>query len=266
MDLTTSKPVFGLASDLHMDFAAMNPEFFDWRGDVLLLAGDLAEEDRLRKMISFWDQVQHMAKEVYVISGNHEFYGSELDTADQHLSEFLEAYPNITALRNDCVETHGVMLFGSTMWADFEKAKPTVMWDARQRMNDYRCIRVEKNGYRKLTPDMTLIEHQKALMALRNALEQHPDKPFVVMTHHAPSFQSIRRDYVADALNGAYASDLENFIIENRQIQAWVHGHIHTRKAYDIEGCMVMVNARGYPSERPANLPPYTPMSFQLEY
>ena len=266
MELSTAKPLFGLASDLHLDFAAMNPEFFEWRGDVLLLAGDLAEEDTLRKKTDFWDQVQHMAKEVYVISGNHEYYGSEIDTADRHLSEFLKAYPNIRLLQDECVETHGVMLFGGTLWADFEGGKPTVMWVMRQRMNDYHRIRVANKGYSKLTPEQTMRKHRDSLEALQAALQQYPDKPFLVMTHHAPSFESIRRDYANHELNGAYATNLEQLIINNRQIQAWVHGHIHTHKSYDVEGCMVIVNARGYPGERPNHLPPYMPQPFQLEY
>lgn len=264
MELTT-KTRFGLASDLHLDFGPMNPEFFDWRGDILLLAGDLAEEDRLRKMVPFWEGVSKMAKEVYVIAGNHEFYRSEIDTAVGHMKEFLEAYPNIRYLDDETVVTHDVAIFGSTLWADFEKGNPMVMWDARTQMNDYRHIRVKRDGYRKLTPDQTLSRHRRALMALENSLKEHSDLPFVVMTHHAPSFQSVRSDYANDPLNGAYASNLEQFIIDNRQIQTWVHGHIHTRCAYDVEGCMVMANTRGYPGERPGNLPPYQPLTFELE-
>lgn len=266
MELTTSKPIFGLASDLHMDFEAMNPEFFDWRGDVLLLAGDLAEEDRLRKMKSFWDGVVQMAPEVYMVCGNHEHYGSEIDSTHRHLREFLaEKYPSVKLLENDTVVTRGVAIFGATMWADFQNRDPMVMWDAQSMMNDYRQIRVKSAGYRPLRPVETLGLHVQSLRALEKSLEEHSELPFVVMTHHAPTFQNINPAYTNSKMNGAYATDLEEFIIGHRQIQAWVHGHIHYRNMTDIEGCQVMVNTRGYPGERPAHLPPYQPLSFKLE-
>lgn len=260
-----SKPLFGLASDLHMDFASMNPEFFEWRGDVLLLAGDLAEEDNLRKMHEFWTRVADMADEVYTVAGNHEFYGSEIDSAHDHLREYLVNFPNIRLLEDEWVETHGIDLFGATMWSDFERGNPVVMWDAQQRMNDYKQIRIKRDGYRRINPNHTLIKNQNTLNCISEFIENREVKrDIVIMTHHAPSFQSIRKEYVSDSLNGAYATALDEHIHRTPDIKVWVHGHIHTYKDYMIDNCRVMCNARGYPGERGEQYGPYEVKPFRI--
>lgn len=256
-------PLFGVASDFHADFAKLNPEFFEWRGDVLLLAGDLAEEDHLRKMPAMWDQIQHMAKEVYVIAGNHEFYGSELGTTEDHLIEFLKDYPNIRFLKDEAVETHGVTIYGSTLWTDFDKGNPITMYSAGSMMNDYRKIRTK--GYRKIKPIDIGAVHANSLFKMKNFLSE-VSGPVIIMTHHAPSFMSVRTEFIGDKLNGAYASSLEEMILDHPQIKAWVHGHIHTFKDYMIGDCRVMVNARGYPGERNADkYGPYEVHPFRIE-
>ena len=269
MDLVTSKPLFGLASDLHLDFADINPEFFEWRGDYLLLAGDIAEDDHLRKMEPFWDKVSRMAKQVFVISGNHEYYGSELDVADRHIDEFLSQWPNIKTLRNEAVDLGNVILFGGTMWTDYGGNNPLSIMDASSLMNDYKQIRVKHKAYSKLRPTDILLEHGFARNALQNALEQYPDRPFLVMTHHGPTMESIHPHYRGgqyNTLNDAYCNRFDRLIEETPQIQAWVHGHIHWLLNYDVCGCRVLCNPRGYPGERPDNLPPYMPLPFRLEY
>lgn len=267
MDLTTKKPIFGLASDLHLDFQDMHPDFFQWRGDVLLLAGDIGEEDFLRKSRndSFWDRISEMAPQVFMISGNHEHYRSEIDKTDEHLREHLKRWPNIRLLKNEAVDLGYVVLYGSTMWTNYG-GNPLSALTAQSEMNDYKQIRVAHKGFRKLNTNDVLLEHGYATNGLQNALDAYPDRPFLVMTHHAPSHQSVHPAYKTQgSLNDAYCNRFERLIENEPRIQAWVHGHIHWFLNYDIAGCYVLCNPRGYPGERPDHLPPYRPLSFQLE-
>lgn len=268
MDLTTKPaPIFGLASDLHLDFADMNPEFFDWRGDVLILAGDIAEDDYLRsaKVCDFWNRVSEMAPHIYVVTGNHEYYHSEIDTADDHIRKHLENWPSIKLLQNEAIDYRGLMIFGSTMWTSFRNSDPLVMFDAQNVMNDYKMIRVKQNGYGRLRPTHILGEHAVATNELRAALEDHPDKPFLVITHHAPTGDAVAPKYAGDMINFCYHNEFDRLIEATPQIQAWVHGHVHWYYTANVHGCQVMCNPRGYPGERPAHLPPYQPLSFRLE-
>jgi len=70
----------------------------------------------------------------------------------------------------------------------------------------------------------------------------------VVITHHAPSRQSIPKPFGNDLLSAAYASDLED-VIESLNPTLWVHGHMHTTLDYHIGSTRILANPRGYPGE-----------------
>lgn len=256
----------GIASDLHLSFGEMNPEFFDWRGDVLLLAGDLDEDDFLRKHCrKFFDQVSEMATWVLIIAGNHEFYRSELDTTEGHLRKFLEEWSNIILLKNEVFRVAHVDIFGGTMWTDYH-GSPIAEWHAQANLNDFKKIRIKGKAYRKIIPRDILVEYQKCYNALLDFLYNDEDgRTKVVMTHHAPSMQSVPPRYRNDyELNKAYCNHFERLIEENPRISTWVHGHTHDFFQYKIGETDVFCNPRGYPGERPAHLPPYQPVSFEL--
>jgi Icc-related predicted phosphoesterase len=85
-------------------------------------------------------------------------------------------------------------------------------------------------------------------------LSEHRDKPFVVITHHAPSFVSVPEYYKHDHLmNGGYASDLSEDILDNENIKVWVHGHMHDPVDYKIGETRILANPRGYPGETETN-------------
>lgn len=250
----------GVASDLHLDFADMNPEFYAWRGDLLLLAGDLGEEDYLRKHCAeFFDKVSKMATEVLVISGNHEYYGSEIDTADDHVDVFLEQWKNIIPLRNEVRSFGEVDVFGATMWTDFH-GSPLAEITAAREMNDFRKIRIKQYAYRKINPRDIVHRHQRAKNKLLDFLDAPSSGIKLVMTHHAPSMQSIPPRYRQyHELNKAYCNRFENMIESYPELSYWVHGHTHDYFRYNIGQTEVLCNPRGYPGERPGHLEPYQP-------
>lgn len=255
----------GLASDLHMDFALLNDEFFGWRGDVLLLAGDLAEEDFLRseKCLPFWERVSEMAPVVLCNLGNHEFYRSEIDRALTHMREHTQRWTNITFLENETFELDGMVVFGATYWTNFDN-NPTAEFGAGLVLNDYRQIRVANSGYRPLK----VVETKGMNLRSRFMLEQTLARnlPTLVMTHHAPSLLSTHPKYKDDfEMNLAYCNRDEDLILRNPNIKAWVHGHTHWKWDYEIGNTRVLCNARGYPGERPTFLPAYQPLEFILE-
>jgi len=72
-------------------------------------------------------------------------------------------------------------------------------------------------------------------------------KKYVIVGHHAPSKQSIKPRYRSDNLiNGAYSSDLSEFILDHPQIKLWTHGHTHDIFDYKIGETRVLCNPRGY--------------------
>ena len=120
------------------------------------------------------------------------------------------------------------------------------MMEAAQCMNDYKVIRITPK-YRKLNPTDTLNFHKDSKKYLLNQLQTLNENVFVI-SHHAPSYQSIPQEYKKNA-NGAYCSNLDDIIINHPQIKYWVHGHTHTAFNYMIEGCRVICNPGGYPGQ-----------------
>ena len=89
-------------------------------------------------------------------------------------------------------------------------------------------------------------DHKKMLDYIKIATE-NKTKQYVVVTHHAPSPISIAECYKHDTLmNGAFASDLSEFILDRPQIKMWTHGHMHNVSDYMVGDTRVVCNPRGY--------------------
>lgn len=114
-----------------------------------------------------------------------------------------------------------------------------------------------------LDPLDTVEYHRKMLDYIKivtHMLGENTQK-FVVVGHHAPSKASTHPRYKEDTLmNGAYSTDLSEFILDRPQIKLWVHGHTHDPFDYMIGSTRVVCNPRGYfGHERQADL-------FELKY
>jgi Icc-related predicted phosphoesterase len=240
-----------LVSDLHLEFGdCVLPG-----GDVLVLAGDIFlardfknETTRTAQYRRFIDkELSKYAKVIYVL-GNHEHYHHKyLDTYDV----LQVAMPdNVFMLENSMIEIEDVLFYGATLWSDFLKGDHFVMNFASQYMNDFRVIKNYSTvpyTTGKFTPHTALQVHKHSVNLLRGALSTcTPDAKVVVVTHHAPTFASVSQEFAGDHLNGAYASDLSNLILDNPVIKAWCHGHMHSTSDYMVGSTRVMANPRGY--------------------
>ena len=68
-----------------------------------------------------------------------------------------------------------------------------------------------------------------------------------MVTHHAPSIRSIADRYKSDPVSAAFASNMDDFILEH-QPRLWIHGHTHESFDYEIGKTRVVCNPRGYAS------------------
>jgi len=250
-------------SDLHLEMCEHGHGVPDLgKGDVLILGGDIlcarhfkkdgplhkVYDDFLQKCVKNFDEVLY-------INGNHEFYSSHYDTTFDVLAEHLPK--EIHYLENDYVKIKDWVFLGATLWTDFRNENALEMMEAAQCMNDYKVIRIGSN-YRKMNPDDTLGFHKKSKQFLLDTLPMFENQKVWVLSHHAPSYQSVHPKYrSAGIANGAYASDLNDLILDNPQIKYFSHGHTHENMDYMIGDCRVICNPRGYfPSEINPNFNP----------
>jgi hypothetical protein len=136
------------------------------------------------------------------------------------------------------------------------------MMEASQCLNDYKVIRIGSN-YRKMRPEDTLGFHKKSKQFLLDTLPIFENQKVWVLTHHAPSYQSVSTKYRSSGIaNGAYVSDLDDLILDHASIKYFSHGHTHESMDYMIGDCRVVCNPRGYyPTEVNENFNP----NFEVE-
>ncbi len=254
-------------NDLHIEFDN-GPQLKLPGGNTLLLPGDICVAAYLRK-----NRTDKLAKKhervcrefffhecakyerVLMIPGNHEHYNGIFDYTVEILREFLEG-TNVTVLDKEWVDLDDKwQLFGGTLWTDYNNQDWFAMHAAKDKMNDHTIIKMLKpvaNPYGefmgRFLPHDAYVEHNKTLEALENGIYDMAriDRPTIVMTHHAPTHQSIMPQYQGDLLNAAYASDLSEQILRLNNIKYWFHGHMHDSIEYEVGECKVYCNPRGY--------------------
>jgi len=261
-----------VVSDLHLEFADINIKNDDGC-DVLILSGDIMvaqdlhdhpemdygmysnadlknigrrQESALR-FRDFLKRVSFQFPHVVYVAGNHEFYHGKWVKGIQYLRETCAVYPNVHFLERDCVKIDDVTFVGGTLWTNMNKADPLTLHAVRDMMNDFRIIKNDEKGYTNLKPADTVIRHRETLAYIKTVIAEKHDEKFVVVGHHSPSFQSIHESYKSDMLmNGAYHSDLSEFILDHPQIKLWTHGHTHHPFDYMIGETRIVCNPRGY--------------------
>lgn len=268
---------FVLMSDLHLEFQGHNPVQFP-QADVLVLAGDVLVAEDLRRFTrddvvlpheqprgvsaqryrEFLDDVTTRYAHVVYVAGNHEFYHGKFTQTLDVLRNEAQHYQNLYFLEDSWVDVEDVRFLGGTLWTDCNNHDPHTMLVLQYGMNDYRVITNDHAGYTKLRPVHTLQRHVRT----RQFIQENIAPKTVVVTHHAPSSQSVSSEFKDDYdLNGGYASDLTEFILDHPQIAYWCHGHMHHQQDYPVgDYTRVLCNPRGYPRQNPH----WTPQVYEL--
>jgi hypothetical protein len=195
-------------------------------------------------------------KNVIYIVGNHEHYNGDFQQTIPHLKRSFEYLDNLHILDKEIVTIDDVTFIGGTLWTDMNKEDPSTMISISGMMNDFIKVsngKLDNNSnkpyYRinRLKPDDVVVDHKSMLEYIRIIIEGKYDQKFVVVGHHAPSKLSTKPRYQDDYLmNGAYSSDLSEFILDHPQIKMWTHGHTHDTFDYLVGSTRVVCNPRGY--------------------
>ena len=229
-------------SDVHNEFSVLTLPKTD--ADVIILAGDI--DVKLRAIP--W--ALEFNKPVIYVAGNHEFYGMQVEEVKTKLHA-LSQNTNIHFLDDEEVVIGGVRFLGGTLWTDFKLfGNPEIAsLNAQFGMSDFRVIRIGSQ-YRKFLPMDAFALHNKTVSFLTQKLNEPFDGKTVIVTHHAPSLQSVESGYLHHPLTPAYASNLEHLM--NDSVSLWIHGHMHHCVDYTINGTRVISNPRGYQEPRQA--------------
>lgn len=247
-------PTFGYTSDVHLSFYPKSdlPQV-KWATDVdvILLAGDIMDGVKPYAI----EHVLQMTQGIPTLMtlGNHELYGMRRDKAVRELRAGF-AGTHAQLLLNESLVIDGVRIAGTDLWTDFDLLGDSrnAMLEAEKSMNDYRKIRVldqigGQSRYRKMRPLDTAKWHGEARDFILRTLNES-DEPVVLLTHHAPSSDSVPGEYKRHRLSPCYASDLSGFYASAAKAPIVnVHGHIHKAQSYRMDcGTHVLANPMGY--------------------
>lgn len=248
-----------ILADLHHDFWADSPDDlarlragFQAVGpvDAAILAGDVSNKVRVR-----WKQAAQTLDAIvardatYVFPGNHDYYAHRIDGEDRMATWAHDL--GWTWAQRQAITLDRVRFLCATLWTNLTlgNTAPHNGATLASRMNDYRAIRVERGGFRKLRPEDTARIHDHHLAFLAEGLATPFDGPTAVVTHHAPHPGVLtQRDGVYDA---AYASDLSTFLSAHQapHPRAWFFGHAHGARPLTLPGWSLRPHSLGYPHE-----------------
>jgi hypothetical protein len=95
------------------------------------------------------------------------------------------------------------------------------------------------------TPEACTQKHEEAVAALKACMDAHPDKRWVVVSHHLPKRTLVAPRWRKFPASAAFACDVD--LADDPHIVAWVYGHTHTASSQGKFHC----NPVGYPGENP---------------
>lgn len=232
-----------LMSDIHLEHRVMLGYDIDLvDADVLILAGDILTVSILDQFIvnCFFTEISEKYKKVLFVFGNHEFYGTKMQSAKDKIRKYLKKY-GVIVLDDESVMIDGIKFIGSTLWSDTSLANKPLL---SRSIADYQVIYDENI-------ESLLNIHRKSLKFIQNNIVSD----CFVITHHAPSYKSVSVRFDGSLLNSAFYTDLEEDFRQWSKIVSnvkYCHGHMHNRSEYSIGNFDIYCNPYGYPRENDA--------------
>lgn len=233
---------FQIVSDVHLETYTNGSACPTIRpiAPYLILAGDVGDPFS-RSYEEFMEDASTKFEKVFIITGNHEYYGhSTMDEVEGKIQQVLSALKkkNVHFLQNSSYmfPENDVAVWGSTLWTHIPSSAAIPILRS---IRDYRSIPLFSiQKCRSL--------HTEATHHLKQCLKAHPQKKWVVVTHHLPQVDLIDETYRKyKELNYAFASDVEKDLVDHPSIEKWIYGHTHTPNSKGKFVC----NPWGYPGE-----------------
>jgi uncharacterized protein YdhG (YjbR/CyaY superfamily) len=235
---------------------------------------ELADTKRADRYHEFFAQVsKEFAKVIYIL-GNHEHYNGDVAHSYSILKQHLSLYPSIQVMEKEAVEIGDVTFVCATLWTNMNDEDPVTLHAVKDMMNDFHNVKNSlrmlqrkvplyddgkynvdrkvigfkyKEEVSKFSPEDSVEDHKRAMDYINHVVMNDETKKYVVVTHHTPSWQSCLPKWQGDRiLNGAFHTELGDYIAYRPQIKLWIHGHTHDEFDYEIATTRVVCNPRGY--------------------
>lgn len=234
---------FQYASDLHIEFKEnrwwlennpMKPV-----APILLLAGDISTFKKGKvKYSDYFQWLSEHWEQVYIIPGNHEFYGS--GSTNRALHYELEVFPNVNYLNNKSLVFHDTEIFFSTLWSHCSS------FLVEERIADFFHCRWGSNKYTFQHHNQL---HKDSIKWLDQAVMNSNADKKVVVTHFVPCLSVDGYPALMDGasllLKEYFTARMDEYI-KRWKVDYWIYGHNHWNNDVMYEGTQFLSNMLGY--------------------
>lgn len=235
-----------ICSDLHLEFykSIDYKEFIESSdAEILILAGDICNVESKNYYI-FLKQISPLYKTILVIFGNHEYYGSSINDAEERFKENLykNQIENVLFLQRDRYIVDNLYILGATLWSYIPPEHENLITYV---INDYNYI---KNFTVKDSNEIHKIDREYLASRIDHIRSINPNAKILVITHHAPLVKGTSHiKYEGNDTNCAFSSDLSDIV---SKVNYWICGHTHHSNRFKHGDCEIILNCRGYRSEK----------------
>ncbi|MEO9475096.1 MAG: metallophosphoesterase [Cyclobacteriaceae bacterium] len=237
------------SSDLHLEFPANQLYLIEHPirpiADVLVLAGDtilLGDSVNDYKVL---DQLSSTFEKVYIVPGNHEFYGKHFPISKILPSFHEEVRSNVHYLNNQTLKFGDTRVLFTTLFSHIPASKSTKI---KNYIQDFHRTRYHEDSMLSLTINEFNHCHKVCLGYLLLELEEPFQGKTVVVSHFPPYNKKWIKDYPEFPidLSSFFHADLE-WICKQHKIDHWISGHTHVNfKSFQIGNTWMHGNMLGY--------------------
>ncbi len=225
---------------------------------IAVLAGDINTDTHpFNFVLNVLHEHALRFKFVLFVPGNHDFYGTYIDSYADELRAYLRErkLDNVFVLSGSSREFtyDGVDFWGDTLWSGLHLDPNDGLYPDKVQMampcfNHIGVHDDSKDGYHYFLAEDMLKLHAEQLHDLKRFLNKDTTNKKVVITHFSPSMQSIDERFKYYTFNDYFHNDLD-WIIEEIGPDVWIHGHSHFAVDYFIGKTRILCNPVGYPKQ-----------------
>ncbi|KAJ2974966.1 hypothetical protein NQ176_g5781 [Zarea fungicola] len=235
-------------SDIHLEVGQQYTSFtFPATAPYLLLAGDVGRLLDYDSYLAFLKKQILRYENVFLVLGNHEFYGMSYSAAlesAQRLTEEPSLAQRLVLLSRTRWDSprSNLSILGCTMWSLVPDERIDIV---QSKINDFQKIEgwTVASHNQVHTQEATWLRDQVAGLAQSKDLDS---RSLLVATHHAPCIEgSSRPEHAESPWSSAFATEM---LASGGwdPVKTWVFGHTHHSTDMVRNGIRVVANQRGY--------------------